>query len=365
MTSEHIRVAVGLSGGVDSSVAAAMLVEQGYDVIGIMLRLWSMPGHEENNRCCTPDAMVIARRVAAKLGIPFYALDAGELFYQQVVQSFVLEYAAGFTPNPCLLCNKTIRWGYMLAQAQNLGANYLATGHYARIIKDSDGQAHLLRGLDPGKDQSYVLSLLNQSQLGRTIFPLGMLAKSEVRQIAARFGLAAADRPDSQDLCFLGDEDYRDFLQMSCPESIQPGPILDRRRVRLGTHQGLPFYTVGQRKGLQIAASQPLYVISKNPERNELIVGIAAEMGRCSLQADHVNWISGKPPSDRFDADVKIRYKAAPVAAQIRILEQQSVQMIFRDPLRDITPGQVAVMYNGDEVLGGGLIAAWNEEDTP
>lgn len=362
MTPDRPRVAVGLSGGVDSSVAAALLLEQGYSVIGIMLRLWSIPGQEEDNRCCTPDAMAVARRVAAKLGIPFYALDAGPLFYQHVVQNFIQEYAAGQTPNPCLLCNRTIRWGYMLEQAQNLGADYLATGHYARTHKDSNGQIHLLRGLDAHKDQSYVLSLLNQSQLQHTIFPLGHLTKPEVRQRAAQLGLAAADRPDSQDLCFLGDIDYRDFLRSATPESIQPGPILNRQSQQLGIHQGLPFYTLGQRKGLRIAAPEPLYVISKNIERNELIVGRADELGRNNLVAGHINWILGEPPAAQFDAVVKIRYKSPPMPAQITICDNRA-HMAFQTPLRDITPGQVAVMYNGDEVLGGGIILAWDEED--
>lgn len=348
-------VAVAMSGGVDSSVAAALLVEQGYEVIGIMLRLWSEPGQEDSNRCCTPDAMAQARRVAAKLGIPFYALNAQKPFYETVVQNFIEGYLSGQTPNPCTVCNRWIRWDYLLNFALDLGAQYLATGHYARLV-DSGGRIRLLRGVDSQKDQSYVLSVLTQAQLQRTILPLGALTKPEVREIARRFGLSAAERQDSQDLCFLAGQDYRSFLMRHAPQTEHPGKILDTKGNVLGQHHGLAFYTIGQRKGLGLASSRPMYVIEKRPDDNLLVVGYAEEMGFNTLVADQVSWISGEIPGRAFRAEVKIRYKAAFAPAEVHVMDEDHIRVEFDHCLRDITPGQRAVIYVGDEVLGGGRI---------
>lgn len=355
--SERAFVVVAMSGGVDSSVAAAMLVEQGYRVAGMMLRLWSEPGHEDENRCCTPDAMAQARRVAALLDIPFYAVDVRERFRGSVVQAFLDGYSQGQTPNPCIVCNRSIRWGYLLEQAQAVGADFMATGHYARLRRAEDGRVQLLKARDERKDQSYVLSSLNQAQLARTLLPLGEYLKPEVRELAHRYNLPVAERPDSQDLCFLGQEDYRSFLARQLPETVRPGPVVTRAGQQVGEHQGLAFYTIGQRKGLGIAAPKALYVLEKDMAGNRLIVGTAAELGRLELQARAINWIAGAAPAESFAAEVKIRYKATPAAAWVTPLEDNRAQVLFEQAARDITPGQLATFYQGDVVLGSGMIA--------
>lgn len=354
---EPQTVVIAMSGGVDSSVAAALLLEQGYRVIGMMLRLWSAPGTEESNRCCTPDAMFQARRVAAQLSIPFYAIDAQQPFYDRVVTYFLDSYTAGDTPNPCMVCNRQIRWGLLLEHTRLLGAEYLSTGHYARTQVSPDGKIQLLRGLDPLKDQSYVLSGLNQDQLAHTLWPLGELTKPQVREHARQLGLAVAERPESQDLCFLGNADYHDFLRAYRPQASQPGPILNQAGALLGQHDGLPNYTIGQRKGLRIAAPEPLYVLRKDQTRNALIVGPLEQLGASECTVQQVNWIAGSPPAERFVSDVKIRYKSEPARATIQVGSDPSQANVFFDhPLRDITPGQFAVFYAGEIVLGGGMI---------
>ncbi len=357
MSENPKTVVIAMSGGVDSSVAAALLLEQGYRVIGMMLRLWGAPGTDESNRCCTPDAMFQARRVAAQLGIPFYAVDAQQPFYDRVVTYFLDSYAAGDTPNPCMVCNRQIRWGLLLEHTRLLGADYLSTGHYARTQVSPDGKIQLLRGMDPLKDQSYVLSGLNQDQLAHTIWPLGELTKPQVRERARQLGLAVAERPESQDLCFLGNADYHAFLRTYRPQASQPGPILNQAGALLGQHDGLPNYTIGQRKGLRIAAPEPLYVLRKDSARNALIVGPLEHLGSSECEVHQVNWIAGSPPADSFVADVKIRYKSEPACATIQVSSDPGqVKINFAHPLRDITPGQFAVFYSGEIVLGGGMI---------
>lgn len=355
---EKSRIVVAMSGGVDSSIAAALLVEQGHDVIGMMLRLWSEDcGEGGANRCCTPGQMADARRIADKLGIPFYVIDTQDVFRQRIVQFFIDRYAAGDTPNPCLECNRHIRFEWLLNHALALDADYLATGHYARVRRDADGTAHLLRGLDPRKDQSYVLSVLTQEKLRHALFPIGNYEKPHVREIAEDLGLPVAQKHDSQDLCFLADGDYRRFLTQHAPQAMQPGPIITRDGRELGTHQGLPSYTIGQRKGLGVAAPEPLYVLATEPARNALIVGTKEELGSSTLSAHRANWIAGTIPDAPFRAEVKIRYKAAPAHAWITPDGEDRFQVTFDEPLRDITPGQGAVVYNGEECLGGGIIS--------
>jgi tRNA-specific 2-thiouridylase len=350
------KVVVAMSGGVDSSVAAALLKQQGYEVIGMMLRLWSEPGKEETNRCCTPDSMALARRVSAKLDIPFYAVDAKELFRSTVVQSFLDGYAQGATPNPCLVCNRQIKWDFLLEHALAAGADFLATGHYARIQKTGDGRLNLLRAVDRSKDQSYVLHVLTQEKLARALFPVGEYPKPEIRALARTFDLPTATRSDSQDLCFLAGEDYRDFLRRNAPGSALPGPIVTGDGKTLGEHTGLPYYTIGQRKGLGVASPVPLYVLAKDAATNTLIVGTESELGAIELSVNQVNWISGEPPEGSFDAQVKIRYTAKEASAEVTPLEPGRAGVRFAAPQRDITSGQAAVFYDGDLVLGGGII---------
>ncbi|MBK9007819.1 MAG: tRNA 2-thiouridine(34) synthase MnmA [Anaerolineae bacterium] len=358
------KAVVAMSGGVDSSVAAALLKEQGYEVIGMMLRLWSEPGKEESNRCCTPDSMAQARRVAALLDIPFYVIDAKDVFRETVVEYFLEGYARGETPNPCLVCNRKIRWTFLLDHALALGADFMATGHYARARKvESDvlslskgGKVELLRAVDRNKDQSYVLHVLDQEKLKHALFPVGEYTKPEIRQIAEKHGLPTASRKDSQDLCFLAGEDYRNFLQRNAADMLKSGEIVTREGVAIGSHNGLANYTIGQRKGLGVASPVPLYVITKDAVRNTLIVGTQDELGSIELTARDVNWTSGEIPREPFRAEVKIRYTAKEAEAWVKPNGEEQVQVTFDAPQRDITAGQAAVFYQDDVVIGGGII---------
>jgi tRNA-specific 2-thiouridylase len=352
----HPKVVVAMSGGVDSSVTAALLKSQGFEVIGMMLRLWSEPGTEAYNRCCTPDDMELARRIAAQVEIPFYAIDAKDVFRDKVVDYFINGYTQGATPNPCLICNRQIRWEFLLNRALALGADYLATGHYARLNTLKNNRVELLRAVDAAKDQSYVLHVLSQKKLVHAMFPLGAYTKPQVREMAGDFGLPVAERSDSQDLCFLGNGDYRDFLRRNSPEAVNPGPIVSLDGEQIGEHQGLAFYTIGQRKGLGIAAPHPLYVLKKDGKENALVVGPLELLGKDELRTGPVNWISGQAPQNPIRASVKIRYKAHETEGLITPQKDGSVHIRFSNPLRDITPGQAAVFYEGEVCLGGGII---------
>jgi tRNA-uridine 2-sulfurtransferase len=358
-------VVVAMSGGVDSSVSAALLVEQGYNVIGMMMRLWAeqtTAGFGGHNRCCTPDQMADARRIANQLGIPFYVIDTQQFFRKQIVDFFIEQHAQGVTPNPCMACNRHIRFEWLLNHALSMDADYLATGHYARV-EHLENESRLHKAITDEKDQSYVLSVLNQKKLSRALFPIGGYTKPEVRELAAKFGLPVASKGDSQDLCFLGDGDYRRFLREHGPaDMFEAGPIVMTDGTELGTHEGLPNYTIGQRKGLGIAYSEPLYVLKLDRKRNALIVGTRAELGRDALTTDIFNWIAGTAPTTPFEAEVKIRYKAKPRAGIVTPRDDGTVHIQFNDPLRDITPGQGAVVYQGDWCLGSGII---QREPTP
>jgi tRNA-specific 2-thiouridylase len=349
------KVVVAMSGGVDSSVAAALLKEQGYGVIGMMLRLWSEPGKEESNRCCTPDSMAQARRVAAKLGIPFYVIDAKDIFRETVVEYFLEGYARGETPNPCLICNRQIRWTFLLDHALALGADFMATGHYVRK-QTVDGVHQLLRAVDRSKDQSYVLYVLTQEKLKHALFPVGDFPKPEIRQIAEKHGLPTAARKDSQDLCFLAGDDYRNFLQRNAAHMLKPGEIVTRDGRVVGRHNGLPNYTIGQRKGLGIASPVPLYVLGKDAAANTVVVGTQDELGSSELTARDVNWVSGSAPDGPFRAEVKIRYTAREAGALVTPVIGNQAWVRFDAPQRDVTAGQAAVFYQGDLMIGGGII---------
>ena len=354
------RVAVAMSGGVDSSVAAALLVEQGYDVVGLMMRLWSEPIATDSivaaNRCCTPDQMADARRVADQLGIPFYVLDAQQQFRASVVQHYIDEHEAGRTPNPCIACNRQIRFTFLLQHALALGAQYLATGHYARV-RQLNGHYQLLRGVDPKKDQSYVLHVLDQEKLAQVMFPVGEFTKGEVRELAHDFKLPVAAKHESQDLCFVIDGDHNSFLRRHGGGMLGPGLIVDTSGRELGHHEGLPFYTIGQRKGLGISAEQPLYVAEKDVQRNALVVAPRSVLECTEFFVRDVNWLSGTPPADRQPLQVKIRYKAQAVAGKVSRSHSRQVRVTLESPVVGVTPGQGAVFYDDEVCLGGGIIA--------
>jgi tRNA-uridine 2-sulfurtransferase len=353
------RIAAALSGGVDSAVAAALLLDQGYDVIGITLRLWR-EGPLSGGPSTKPihDPTDGARQVAERLGISFHVVDAEVPFKQLIVDRFIAAYGAGCTPNPCLYCNRHIKFGFLLERALALGAQRLATGHYVRTQRARDGTTwQLLKGCDRHKDQSYFLYMLGQKELARATFPLGEWTKDRVRALAQERDLPAAHARESQDLCFVRDGDYRRFLREHAPQIFVPGPILDQDGRQLGRHQGLAQYTIGQRSGIGIAAPEALYVLDLDTQRNALIVGTKQALGRETLSAQDVRWVSGKTPRATFAAEVKIRYRARLAQATVTPLPNAGARVELFEPLRDITPGQGVVFYQDQTVLGGGLIS--------
>lgn len=349
------KVVVAMSGGVDSSVAAALLLEQGYEVVGLMLRLWAEPGGAAN-RCCTPDSMADARHVADALGIPFYVRDYKEVFKSTVVDFFIDEYVRGVTPNPCIICNRDIRFDRLLQEALALGGDYLATGHYARVQSTNNGGYHLLKGLDPAKDQSYMLYTMTQERLAHVLLPVGEYHKPRIREIAHQKNLPVFDRPDSQDLCFLGPGDYRSFLARHSPEVVKAGSIITTQGQVLGQHHGLAFYTIGQRRGLGVSAPEPMYVVEKDMPNNCLIVGPKTALGDPGLIARGVSYVAGTPPAGPLRVEAKIRYKAQPVEAELTPLPDNRVRLQFETSVRGITPGQAVVFYRGEQTVGGGTI---------
>jgi len=351
--SGHRRVVAAVSGGVDSAVAALQLLDHELDVVAVTLLLQSDPDHPP---VPTPEAIDRAQDIARRLGIPFHLVDVRDAFRREVVDYFVAEYAAGRTPNPCVVCNRFVRFGLLMEQARELGASLLATGHYARI-RTVDGELQLLRGVDPRKDQSYFLHALTQNQLAWTHFPLGGLKKEEVREIAARHSLPVAEQAESQNVCFLAGGDYRQFLQREAPHSLQPGPIRDTEGKLLGEHRGLAAYTIGQRKGLNISGPEPLYVLAIEPRENTLIVGPGEELGSNRCLVTNLHLISGSAPLESFRAEGQIRYRARPTPVTVHPLPCDQADVMFDQPQRGIAPGQFLVLYRGDLVLGGGIIA--------
>ena len=356
------RIVVGMSGGVDSSVAAALLVEQGYEVIGVTLRVWPWREREDPRErfgsCCSPEAVDDARQVARRLGIPYYLLNHEREFDRAVITDFASEYVAGRTPSPCVVCNRDVKFGTLLRRAWAWEAEAVATGHYARIARDPTGGRFLVRrGRDARKDQSYFLWPLTQAQLAAARFPVGDLTKEEVRAKARTLGLVTADKPESQEICFIPEGDYRSFLRRRIPEAFRPGPIVDRRGHVLGTHEGIASYTVGQRRGLGISADRPFYVLEVDPERNAVVVGEGSELETDQLIAIQVNFI----PFDRLDGarrvSAKIRRSHAPAAATLYPAGSDRVRVEFDVPQRAVTPGQSVVFYDGDLVVGGGIIS--------
>ncbi len=348
------RVVVAMSGGVDSSVTAAQLLEQGFDVIGVTLRLWDGPGRAGG--CCGADDAADARRVADRLGIPFYVLDYAEPFREGVVDNFVAEYLAGRTPNPCARCNQHIKFDRLLAQARDLGAAYLATGHYARIHREG-GRARLLAGRDPGKDQSYFLAVTPAAELGSLLFPVGGLTKERVRELAGRYGLVTADKAESQDICFVGGSAAAFVAERGAGPALEPGEITDTAGNVLGTHRGAAFYTVGQRRGLGLSGDPARYVVAVDAAANRVVVGEADEVYRSAMTVTGLNWLAEPIPAEGQAAAVKVRYAGAPVAARVEPAGEDRARVAFAQPVRAVTPGQVAAFYDGDRVLGGGWIA--------
>jgi tRNA-specific 2-thiouridylase len=350
-----------MSGGVDSSVAAALLVEQGHEVIGVTLRVWPWHEAEEPERrfgsCCSPEAVEDARRVARTLGIPYYLLNTEQEFDRTVVRDFAAGYRAGRTPVPCVVCNRDVKFGSLVRRARAWDAAAVATGHYARITREeSSGQLWLWRGADPAKDQSDFLWPLSQEQLGAARFPVGHLAKHEVRARARALGLATAERPESQEICFIPDDDYRGFLRRREPAMFTPGPIIDDAGVRVGTHEGLASFTIGQRKGLGLSTSRRLFVADLDPERNTVFVAEAKLLERDRLTASQANFIGCPPPDAPVRVRARIRHSHTAAPATVRAIERDRIEVIFDQPQRAITPGQSVVLYAGDRVLGGGVI---------
>jgi len=364
---EKKKVVVGMSGGVDSSMAAALLKESGYEVIGITLQTMPSGGPDDVGGCCSITAIDDARRVAHQLGIPHYVLNFRTIFEENVIDYFTDSYLSGETPNPCTMCNRIVRWGEFLKKARALGADYLATGHYAKVQQDpQSGRYFLSRPVDTWKDQTYMLYNLTQEQLKHTLFPLAEYPKEEIREMAAARGLLRVSRkPDSQEICFIPDDDYVSFIRQRSPDKIQPGNFVDKHGKVLGRHQGLINYTVGQRKGLGVTFGKPMFVIGFNIKRNEVILGEDQEVYASSLLATDLNWIAIPQLEGILEAQAKIRYKAPLAPARIIPLQNWEqipsaigpvVKVEFPTPQRAITPGQSVVFYQEDIVLGGGKI---------
>lgn len=351
-----------MSGGVDSSVAAGLLVEQGYDVIGITMSLFSLPKEDCLDRdfksCCGWGAVEDASLVASKLGITHTILNLKEPFEDLVISNFLSEYLRGRTPNPCIRCNQFIKFDVLMEKARKIGASYIATGHHARIVQDPQSERFFLKkGKDKEKDQSYFLYTMTQDQLTHTLFPVAKFTKAEIRQKAREWGLPVAERPESQEICFIPNNDYVDFLKKRIPESFRSGPIIDTEGRVLGHHSGIIHYTVGQRRGLGIAAPHPLYVLEIDPLKNQVVAGPKNLLYKKELVADEINWISGDKVHSPLPAKARIRYKHKEAQAILTPLDSGKIRVEFEKPQRAITPGQAAVFYEGDVVLGGGTIS--------
>jgi len=349
-----------MSGGVDSSATAALLLEQGYDVVGITLKLWPQDCvSRAEDKCCGPQAVTDARAVCHKLGVPYYLIDESAEFQTRVIQYFADEYKAGRTPNPCVMCNQNLKFGRLIDRADQLGAEFIATGHFARVERGSDGGRTLLkRGCDRRKDQSYFLFSLRQDQLARAMFPLGEKTKDDTREVARHCQLKTAEKEESMEICFVPDNNYGRFLEQSKLVEKHRGEIVTPQGQVLGHHDGIEFYTVGQRKGLGISSAKPLYVLELDPEANRVIVGDdASSLERDEFIAERCNWIPFERLAGEVEASVKIRYNHPGALATVTALEGGRVRVKFHSPQRAITPGQAAVFYRDDLVLGGGWIA--------
>ena len=354
------RVLVAMSGGVDSSVTAAILKEKGHEVIGVTMQIWphDTPQHEGSTGCCGLGAVEDARRVAEKLDIPHYVVNFRKHFQEDVIENFCAEYAGGRTPNPCIRCNEHIKFKHLRGKAKELEADFLATGHYARIEYDRARSRYIMRkGKDRNKDQSYFLYVMRQEELAETLMPLGDITKEKTRQIAADLELSVAERPESQEICFIPDNDYANFLRRRVPEACKPGPIFDKEGNKLGQHKGIAAYTLGQRRGIGIAYKEPLYVADIDCERNAVTVGTERDMYSDELTAKDANFIAIKKLHGPMAVTAKIRYNTREAEATISPMADGGVAVNFKDPQKAITPGQAVVFYKDDVVIGGGTIS--------
>ncbi len=351
-----MRIVVAMSGGVDSSVAAALLTEQGHDVIGLSMQLYDQRGDHAFGSCCTIDDLYDARRVASALGFPHYIVNFEHRFQETVVSNFVREYASGRTPLPCAHCNSDLKFSTLVDRARGLGAEQVATGHYARVEQGPDGRWLLRRGADPDKDQSYFLFPLTQEQLARAVFPIGALTKPEVREQARRLGLRVADKPDSQEICFVPDGDYAAFVAARDPQVKRRGAIVNGAGHALGAHDGVHRFTIGQRKGLGVSSPTPLYVLRIDPDSRQVTVGPRSALDRTTLTASGVNWIAMDAPDEWQKVSAQIRHRHRPASGRVRALPEGRAELEFDVPQPAITPGQAVVFYDGETVVGGGWI---------
>jgi tRNA-uridine 2-sulfurtransferase len=350
------RALVAMSGGVDSSVAAALMLEDGWDAVGVTLKQWEeADGSLPTTGCCTVADAEDARRVSAQLGMPHYVLDYVARFRGEVVDRFGADYAAGRTPNPCIECNRRVRFDALLTRTAELGCDVLVTGHHARVRRDGD-RYRLLKAVDGSKDQSYVLHMLGQSQLASIRLPVGEMTKDEVRKRAAALGLRTATKADSQDLCFVGAGGYRSFIRRHFPDAARPGPIVDHDGSVLGRHDGTVDFTIGQRKGIGVAVGEPRYVVEVQPGTATVVVGRKEDLLVDGCRVEDVSFVAGEPPSP-LEIDVKVRYRSSPEPARI-VGDGAGWSVWFDRPMGGVAPGQAAVFYRDDEVVGGGTIAA-------
>jgi tRNA-specific 2-thiouridylase len=362
-----MKVIVAMSGGVDSSVAASLLKEEGYQVIGITMQVWPANKPSDESRfggCCGISAVEDARRVAYRLGIPHYVMNFRDIFARKVITDFCQEYRLGRTPNPCIRCNQYIKFDALREKARGLGADFVATGHYARIESEKiTGRYLLKKGVDQHKDQSYFLYPMTQEQLSHTLMPLGKFTKEKVREIASELSLPVADKPESQEICFIPDDDYAGFLKDYIPEAARPGLILAENGSILGKHRGILAYTIGQRKGLGISAGEPRYVTDIDPARNVVVVGSREDALGTELIASELNWITMTGPAEPITAKARIRYRHREAEATVVPLDEDKVYVKFIEPQLAITPGQAVVFYDEDTVIGGGTIESARKRD--
>lgn len=358
-SNENTTVVVGMSGGVDSSVAAMLLKEQGYDVIGVTMQIWQdedRDREQENAGCCGLSAVADARRVASSIGIPYYVMNFKNEFKRDVIDYFVEAYKRGETPNPCIACNRYVKWESLLDKSMSIGADFIATGHYAKVVKLENGRYVLKQSKTIRKDQTYALYNLTQDQLSRTLMPVGDFDKDEIRHMAEKINVRIANKPDSQDICFVPDGDYGGFLESYTGEKAEPGSFVDMEGNVLGEHKGIVNYTIGQRKGLGLSLGKPGFVVEIRPETNEVVIGENLDTFAFGLRANRVNFMPFEKLEGEQTFTAKIRYSHKPAVCHVKMVGEDEMEIRFDDAQRAITPGQAVVLYDGDMVVGGGTI---------